>query len=319
MRNIQLIEVCSDIGAGTHGACFGFESLQMIAQLDTKSPFLSYPVKRCEIPVIQGFSSPFAKNIETIYSICQSVANEVNQSLSEQYFPVVISGDHSCAAGTIAGIKMAKPCSRLGVIWIDAHADLHSPFTTPSGNMHGMPLAASIGNDNKANQRQQIDLSTNVYWNRLKTLGNISPKILPQDIVYISLRDFEQEEAALIKSYGIKAISTQTVRRAKITGIVETILRQLEYCSDIYISFDTDCLDTSFSHGTGLPVDNGLIPSEAGQLLSLLLSNPKVCTLEFTELNPYLDINCETSTIMYQLLKKGINALQKQELAQQVA
>lgn len=319
MRNIQLIEVCSDIGAGTHGSGFGFEALQMMALRDAMNIFQNYPVKSCYIPTIQGVSSPFAKNIETVYKTCQSIANEVYLSLSTGHFPLVISGDHSCAAGTIAGIKMAKPCDRLGVVWIDAHADLHSPFTTPSGNMHGMPLAASIGNDNKANLRQTIDLHTNFYWNKLKRLGNISPKIRPQDIVYISLRDFEPEEAALIKRFGIRAISTETLRNSGITSITDVIFRQLDYCSDIYISFDADCLDASVSQGTGLPVDNGIMPVEAEQLLTLLLANPKACTLEFTELNPFLDFNNETSTIIYNLLKKAIYSLPGQKLVQQVA
>jgi len=125
MRNIELIEVCSDFGAGTQGASFGAEALQMMAQQDTGNPFQTLSIKNCHIPPSNGYYSPYAKNIETIYKICQSIALEVRSSLLANHFPVLISGDHSCAAGTIAGIKMAIPKSRLGVVWIDANADLH--------------------------------------------------------------------------------------------------------------------------------------------------------------------------------------------------
>lgn len=311
-KNIQLIEACSDLGAGTRGASFGNEALQQMAQRDTDNLFQKISTKTCRIPLTQGYSSSFARNIETIYQTCHSIANEVHQAIIDRYFPVIISGDHSCAAGTIAGIKMAKPNSRLGVIWIDAHADLHSPFTTPSGNMHGMPLAASIATDNKTYLRQEIDLRTSYFWNKLKKLGNIVPKILPQDIVYVSLRDLEAEEAFLIRTHGIKVIPTATVRRCGISGVVDTIFRQLAYCSHLYISFDADCLDASLSRGTGLPVHGGLTPHEAELLLLQLAKHPALSCLEFTELNPFFDTNNQTTTIIYHLLKREIAALQRE-------
>jgi arginase len=319
MRNIELIKVCSDLGAGTQGACFGAEALQMMAQQDTGNPFQTLSLKTCHVPPSNGYHSQYAKNIEAIYKICRSIAQEVSSSLLSNRFPILISGDHSCAAGTIAGIKMAKSNSRLGVVWIDAHADLHSPYTTPSGNMHGMPLAASTNNDNTATTKQQIDDQTKAYWNKLKNLGGISPKILPQDIVYVSLRDFEEEEALLIKNHKIKVISTESVRRCGITDVANTILKQLEYCTDIYVSFDTDCLDASVSRGTGLPVDGGLMPHEARQLITLLAGNPKICSLEFTELNPFFDVNSETSAIIYQLFKAGIQSFRAKTFGEKIA
>src|SRR5204863_2735786 len=111
------------------------------------------------------------------------------------------SGDHGTSGGTITGIKMAKPNSKLGVIWIDAHADLHTPYTTPSGNMHGMPLAAAIGEDNEDCKVHDLDEKTMKQWEQLKNFGKISPKILPEDIVFISLRDYEKEEKHLIEKY----------------------------------------------------------------------------------------------------------------------
>jgi len=319
MRNIELIEVCSDLGAGTQGACFGAEALQMMAHQDNGNPFQTLSLKTCHIPPSNGYHSSYAKNIEAIYKICRSIAQEVRSSLLVNQFPILVSGDHSCAAGTIAGIKMAKPNSRLGVVWIDAHADLHSPYTTPSGNMHGMPLAASINEDNKVTAKQHIDDQTHSHWKKLKNLGGISPKVLPQDIVYVSLRDFEDEEALLIKNHRIKTISTESARRCGIPSVVNTILKQLEYCTDIYVSFDTDCLDASISRGTGLPVDGGLMPYEAERLITLLMENPKICCLEFTELNPFFDTNSETTAIIYQLFKAGIQSLRAEAFAERIA
>lgn len=317
-RTIELIEAGSDLGAGTHGACFGTEALQMMAHKDNSNLFQKLPRRICQTHPANGHHSQYARNIEAVYKICRSIAHEVRNSLDLGNFPVVISGDHSCAAGTIAGIKIAKPQSRLGVVWIDAHADLHSPFTTPSGNMHGMPLAASINADNQAQGKQEIDTQTRLYWEKLKNMGNLSPKILPQDIVYVSLRDFEKEEASLISAYGIKTISTETIRRCGMREAVKTILRQLDYCTDIYVSFDADCLDASVSIGTGLPVDGGLMPLEAELLITLLMENRKACCLEFTELNPFLDKDGETTTIIYQLLKKSMIALSNKAVAENV-
>jgi arginase len=122
--------------------------------------------------------------------------------MKNNFFPVVLSGDHSTSGATITGIRMAKPKARLGVIWIDAHADLHTPYTTPSGNVHGMPLAIAINEDNEEYAVHEPDEETRKYWNQLKTMGKIAPKVLPEDIVYISLRDYQKEEKHLIENMG---------------------------------------------------------------------------------------------------------------------
>jgi len=143
----------------------------------------------------------------------ERISKSVFDTVKSNWFPVVLSGDHSTAGATIAGLKMAHPKAKLGVIWIDAHADLHTPYTTPSGNMHGMPLAASIAEDNLEFKAHELDDNTAKMWNALKNIGKISPKVMPEDIVFISLRDYEKEEDHLIKKYGMKVITTSEVRR----------------------------------------------------------------------------------------------------------
>jgi arginase len=239
----------------------------------------------------------------------ERVSKAVQESIKSNFFPVVLSGDHSTAGATIAGIKMAKPKSKLGVIWIDAHADLHTPYTTPSGNMHGMPLASAIAEDNEENAVHEIDAETKRAWDALKHIGKIAPKVLPEDIVFISLRDYEREERGLIEKYGMKVITTNEVRRKGPENIVRSVIRYLSDCTDIYVSFDVDSLDSSISKGTGTPVHNGLKEREAEDLISKFMQNRKICCFEITEVNPTLDKENLMAEIAFNILQRSVNIL----------
>lgn len=312
MKNIKLIEVPSEIGAGTRGASLGIEAIK-VAALDFMSNFfIHFPSERIEHEnhlLYEPIQSPYAKRIQGVSNIYDKVSKSVSESIKSGFFPVVLSGDHSSAGGSIAGIKMAKPKSKLGVIWIDAHSDLHTPYTTPSGNMHGMPLAISIGEDNEDCKVHELDDKTLKQWNILKGLGKITPKVLPEDIVFISLRDFEKEERHLIEKYEMKVISTNEVRRKGPENIVRAALRYLSDCTDIYISFDVDALDSSISKGTGTPVSNGLREREAEDLISKFMQNRKVCCFEITEVNPTLDKENLMAEIAFNILQRSVNVL----------
>jgi len=210
----------------------------------------------------------------------ERVSKAVCETLKSGLFPLVLAGDHSTAGGTIAGIKMAKPKNRLGVIWIDAHADMHSPYTTPSGNMHGMPLTTALAEDNLDNQVHNPDAQTVELWNKIKNIGKIQPKIHPEDIVFIALRDYEKEEEHLIKKHNIKVIPVSEVRRKGVENVVRQTLMHLSNCDDIYVSFDVDSLDSSISRGTGTPVSNGLKEREAEDLIASFMQNHKICCFE---------------------------------------
>ena len=204
---------------------------------------------------------------------------------------------------------MANPDRRLGVIWIDAHADLHSPYTTPSGNMHGMPLAISLAEDNTKQKVHQPDANVVEKWNQLKKLGDIQPKILPQDLVFIGLRDTEKQEDEIIKKHGIKVITVQEVRKRGVEQVVRQALLTLQACDDIYISFDVDSLDSSISRGTGTPVANGLKEREAEDLMASLMQNHKICCFEITEVNPTLDKENLMAEIAFNILQRSVNNL----------
>ena len=312
MKNIKLIEVPSEIGAGTRGASLGIEAIK-IAALDFMSNFfIHFPSEKIQPEnklLYEPIESPYAKRIKGIASIYDKVSKAISDSMKNNFFPVVISGDHSTAGATIAGIKMAKPKSKLGVIWIDAHADLHTPYTTPSGNLHGMPMAASINEDNEECAVHEVDDETVKYWNSLKNIGKIAPKVLPEDVVFISLRDFEKEERHLIEKYSMKVITSKEVRSKGAENIVRAVTRYLADCTDIYVSFDVDSLDSSISKGTGTPVSNGLKEREVEDLISKFMQNRKVCCFEITEVNPTLDKENLMAEIAFNILQRSVNVL----------
>ena len=312
MKNIRFIEVRSEIGAGTRGSSLGLDAIK-IAALNA-GDFMFNTIHSVEIPnenylLFENEGSPYAKRIEGIYRLYKNVMPTIASTLLNGHFPIVLGGDHSIAGGTIAGIKKAFPGSRLGVIWIDAHADLHSPFTTPSGNMHGMAISASLAEDNCEDKHNDIEANTLEYWEKLKHIGGLSPKINYEDLVYIALRDTEHEEHYLLKKNKVKIITTSKVKKNGIECCITETISHLEACDLIYVSFDVDCMDASFIQGTGTPVRHGLNENEAGTILEQLMLNKKVCCLEFSEVNPTFDTHNTTAEVTFRILKKALNQL----------
>ena len=312
MKNIKLIEVPSEIGAGTRGASLGVEAIKIAAMDFMSNFFIHFPSEK--IPhenklLYEPIESPYAKRIKGVLALYEKTSKAVAETIKNNFFPVILSGDHSTSGATIAGIKMAKPKSKLGVIWIDAHADLHTPYTTPSGNMHGMPLSITIGEDNKDCAVHTLDDETKKYWEQLKNIGKISPKVLPEDVVFISLRDFEKEERHIIEKHNIKVITTKEVRSKGPENIVRSVIRYLDDCTDIYVSFDVDSLDSSISKGTGTPVSNGLKEREVEDLISKFMQNRKICCFEIAEVNPTLDKENLMAEIAFNILQRSANIL----------
>lgn len=312
MRNIKIIEVKSEIGAGTRGASLGIDAMRIAALDFMSSFFVNFPCEEVETEnelLYEPVESPYAKRIRGILSMYEKVAKEVANTMRSGLFPLILSGDHSNGGATIAGIKMAKPDKKLGVVWIDAHADLHTPYTTPSGNMHGMPLAISLGEDNIESQVHNPDEETVSFWNKLKNIGGIQPKLLPEEIVFIALRDYEKEEEFLLKKNNIKVITVQELRRKGIENVVRQAMLHLSNCDLIYVSFDVDSLDSSISRGTGTPVSNGLKEKEAEDLIASFMQQHKIACLEVTEVNPTLDKENLMAEIAFIILQRSVNLL----------
>jgi len=288
-----LVQINSELGAGTRGASKGILGLSKAAVSKGSSlfedlDFIVVPHANEALEDLIKFK--FAKRISQLLPVFTAVCNSVRNILtSKTHFPVVLAGDHSTAVGTIAGMKAAYPNKTIGVIWIDAHADIHTPYTTPSGNMHGMPIAASLNFDHQLPNGNSPHEEVIALWNDVKNVSNIAPKIKPNDIVYIGVRDIEWQEEALMNEHGIRNFKVEEVREKGIDQIVSTTLELLKNTDVIYISYDVDVLDPSLSRGTGTPVDNGFKLEEVKQLISKLIAEPKVKCFEMVEINPTLD------------------------------
>jgi arginase len=308
-RRIKVIEVPSELGAGTRGSSLGPTALRFADMNKGRKKINKFLTSRVgDLNYMLGKPTAFehAKNIDSISTVINAVALEVEKSLSEGDFPLIFSGDHSNAAGSIAGIKNYYDNKRLGVIWVDAHADIHTPLTTPSGNVHGMPMAVSLGIDNTESAINELDENTMEYWNELKYAGSkgISPKILPQDIMYIDIRDLERQEWDVIDKLGIEFYTPKEVKEYGIERVAKETLEYLKDCDIIYVSFDVDSLDPAVSVGTGTPYPEGLNLYEAKTLLYNLLRDPKTIALEITEINPLLDTENKMARAALEILEE---------------
>ena len=292
-KELDIIINTSEITAGTRGASLGPDAILTAARTKGSHFFGQYPLTRIANAnhlLDHDTKYQFAKRIDGLTGIYRELNDTVSKSLLAGHFPLILAADHGSAGGTIAGIKSAFPDKRVGVVWIDAHADIHSPYTTPSGNLHGMPLATALNEDNMPCKRNDVPYETIALWEELKETGGIVPKILPEDLVYVAVRDVEEEEVKVMERLGIKNYSVEDVNMIGEGLIAEKVLQRLAGCDVIYMSFEVDSMDPlASSHGTGTPVDNGLLPSQAENLMLKLMDSGKVVCLECVEVNPCLD------------------------------
>lgn len=303
----KLITVESDFGAGKQGAALGPQALLKELQLQNFNAIDVYNYVRLaphELP--PSTETPYGKNIENITNFQLKVCENISEILRVNKIPFIISGDHSSANALISGVKDVYANSRVGVIWIDAHADLHSPYTTPSGNIHGMPIAALMGQDHREMGKNTPKEITKTFWETLKKLGRrrITPKIQGKDLVFISLRSTETEEEKIIQKENIMVFNPASIKQLGIAEVANRTLLHLRNCEYIYVSFDVDSLDSSISVGTGTPVEDGLKFDEAVYLLKFFSKIYNLKGLEITEINPALDEKNPMQKIIAQLVKR---------------
>jgi arginase len=290
---IKIIKNRSDIGAGTRGSDMGIDAIEIAAINKNSDYFNEYEfedVKTHNESIYDKYRSSVAKRIEHVVEQCTRVSNTVKKNLSNNYFPIVLSGDHSSALGTISGIKAAYPDQTVGVIWIDAHADLHSPYTTPSGNIHGMPLAAALGDDNLDCQVNTVAQDTQEHWNEMKSIGIDGPKVLAENLVYFGVRDTEEAEDKQIEKLKIRNYKVDEIRFRGLEICVDEALAKLSHCDVLYVSFDVDSMDCDLiSFGTGTPVSRGFDQYEIIDIINQIIRSKKVVCVEVVEVNPLLD------------------------------
>ncbi|QXP72451.1 arginase [Tenacibaculum sp. AHE15PA] len=294
MKEIKIIKNRSDIGAGTRGSDMGIDAIEIAAinqNNDFFNRFDSEDVITENESVYNKKNNSFGKQINSVFNQCKRLSNHVKVNLQEGKFPIVLSGDHSSALGTISGVKAANPNKKVGVVWIDAHGDLHTPYTSPSGNIHGMPLGAAISDDNLDCQINDVSRETADLWDRMKNIGMPGQKVLPEDIVFFGVRDTEEPEEKQMAKYGIKNYMVAEVRYRGLEICVNEALEKLTDCDIIYVSFDVDSMDCDMiSYGTGTPVPKGFDDKEIVEIINGLLASKKVACVEFVEVNPLLDL-----------------------------
>ena len=293
MKKIKIIKNRSDIGAGTRGSDMGIDAIE-VAAINQGNDFFNQhdfeDVGTHNESIYNKKTNSFAKRIVHVKEQCKRLASVLKKNLEDNWFPLVLSGDHSSALGTISGIKASYPNKNIGVIWIDAHADLHSPYTSPSGNIHGMPLGAAIADDNLSYQVNEVTEQTKEQWEAMKNIGIDGPKIDPKNIVFFGVRDTEEPEDHQIKQHGIKNYQVAEVRYRGIDTCVAEALDSLTACDIIYISFDVDSLDCDLiSYGTGTPVAKGFDQHEVVSIINKIIQSKKVACIELVEVNPLLD------------------------------
>lgn len=293
MKEIRLVKNRSDIGAGTRGSDLGIDAIEIAAINNNNNFFIDHDyvdVATHNESIYNKVNAKFAKRIQFVLEQCTRVCETVHQVLEDNCLPIVLSGDHSSALGTISGIKSKFKTKQVGVIWIDAHADLHSPYTTPSGNVHGMPLAAALGQDNVEHKINDVNEETEAVWQAMKNIGINETKLKPAHLIFFGVRDTEAPEDHQIEKLNIKNYTVAEMRFRGFEICLKEAVAKLEDCDVIYISFDVDSMDCDLvSNGTGTPVSKGFDPNEVIKIINAFLDTKKVQCIELTEINPLLD------------------------------
>lgn len=292
MTDITIIENKSEIAAGTRGSSLAVEAIKIASIKKNKGFFSKYDkviIDNENHLIYSDIENRHAKYIDGVIKVYDEIVEKAVPVLKSDSFPIVISGDHSNAGGSIAALKSAFPNQRLGVVWIDAHADLHSPYTSPSGNIHGMPLATALAEDNLEQKINNPDADTIAKWEQLKSIANINPKINSDDIVFVGVRSAEKAEQSIIDRNSIPNFTTADLVAKGVDFIAKEILDYLGNCDILYISFDVDSMDMEISKGTGTPVKDGLSKHQAIELIKKLMGDARVKMFEVVEVNPLLD------------------------------
>ncbi|MCC6720989.1 MAG: arginase [Bacteroidia bacterium] len=309
-HNLEIFLLSSEFGCGRRGASLG-PSAVMLEDFDRNGTFFKnnkVEIINSEIEKIEnGDNSKWAKNIDNIIKYGNNALIKIEKSLDNGKFPVIFSGDHSNAIATISAFKNKYYNKNIGVIWIDAHADLHSPYTTPSGNIHGMALGALLGDVYCSSKKNEINNEDFIAWKKLIELGDkkIHPKIYPSDLVYIDIRELEEAEWTDIRDNNIKYFEPDEIREKTPELIAKETLKYLANCDLIYVSFDVDSLSPSISKGTGTSSEGGIMLEDAICMLKIFMESSKTAGIEFTEINPLAD----TENKMAKAVLKIIDAI----------
>ena len=294
---VNIIGFPMDLGADRRGVDMGPSALR-IAGLPERLQNLGYKIIDdgdiiIQIKEKQKVENPKLKYLDEILKTSKILAKKVEKSLSQNHFPLCIGGDHSMAIGTIAGISSycIKNKLKLGVIWIDAHADMNTDKTSPSGNIHGMPLAANLGLGNE----------------KLVNFYGVTPKLKPENTALIGVRSIDEFEKKNIKQMNLSVYTMSDVDKLGIHRIIARVLKQFQEKVDhIHVSFDLDSVDPALAPGVGTPVPGGLNFRESHLLMESIAECGCMSSLEVTEVNPILDDKNKSAQFAAELIASSM-------------
>jgi arginase len=293
-KKITFIGVPLDLGAGRRGVDMGPSAFR-VAEIHARVRSLGYEVAdRGDIDVFiqetHDPGDPHMKYLKEIRHTCEAVRDEVDGALGRGSMPVVLGGDHSIAMGTIAGVSrhFGKKDERIGLIWFDAHGDMNTPQTSPSGNIHGMPLAVALG----IGEKSLVGLA-----------GDDGPMVEGARAAVVGLRDVDPAEKENIRESGIGAFTMRDIDERGMRAVMEeAIKRATSGTAGMHISFDLDGIDPDYAPGVGTAAPGGLSYREAHLAMEMLYDTGKVLSAEFVEVNPILDHRNTTAKLGVELL-----------------
>ncbi len=241
-----------------------------------------------DVPVPPVASRGSAREVRAVF---EAVSARVEASLRARRMPVVLGGDHSIAIGTLAGAASHFRGRRLGVLWIDAHADMNTPETSPSGNIHGMPLAISLGRGPRA----------------LVNLGGFAPKIEPTRCALVGIRNLDDLERENISNSGVRVFTMKEIDRRGLATVMDQAIRVASHdCDGLHVSFDMDVVDPVIAPGVGTPVRGGMSYREAHLAMELISDSRRMTSLEIVEANPILDVANATARLGTELILSAL-------------
>jgi arginase len=293
-QRVAVLGAALDLGAGRRGVDMGPSAIRY-AGLNQRLARAGIEVDdrgNVQTPLAEtrGSGSENARFLDEILETCARVAEEVERAREEGLLPLVLGGDHSVALGTLSGL--AEGGGPGGVLWFDAHGDLNTPETTPSGNVHGMPLAAALGRCGGTFQRDGLQL----------------PALEPQHVAMIGVRSLDPGEQALVRELGIAVYTISDIDRRGVEPIVQEALERVADASFLSVSVDLDVVDPEFAPGVGNPVRGGLSYREAHLAMELLAEGAQIDALEIVEVNPIRDHENTTAGLAVELAASALGA-----------
>lgn len=297
MLNVLIGDVHLDLGAGRRGVDMGPSAIHL-AGLTSEISTLGHHVAghfALQVPSqeMSGPGNPRARYLSEIHQVCSDLADRVEAGLEAGQFPIVLGGDHSVAIGTISGLARywRKRGKRVGVVWVDAHTDMNTPESSPSGNIHGMPLAVLLGHGPR----------------ELVAIAGDQPALDPRDVCVIGARDVDESEKEIVRRTGVRVYSMSELDdRGTATCVHEALFRATADTAGVHLSFDLDGVDPQHAPGVGTPVPGGLSFRESHLICEKAAATGKLLGVEMVELNPVIDSQNRTGKLAVWLITSAL-------------